>query len=113
MDFTRQNFPLAVELNAVRDGYQPFVDVPVAEDKPLPVAEVAAPPRKRIGNWREASPNLLTYVEERQPGTYSRRRALYRCECGALVEAYVGAVRAGNKKSCGCLKRRKAEVMGD
>lgn len=35
----------------------------------------------------------------------NRRKALYRCECGTELEAYVTNVNSGKSLSCGCLQR--------
>lgn len=35
-----------------------------------------------------------------------------RCSCGATTEAYGGSLRAGHKKSCGCLRREVAKAHG-
>lgn len=44
----------------------------------------------------------LVYIEER-PRKSNRRRALFQCDCGQIVEASVHDVRTGHTSSCGCL----------
>ena len=49
-------------------------------------------------------------IEGDAPSRGRTRRCRARCECGAVVEVDVRAVRSGNTKSCGCLKR---EVLAE
>lgn len=61
--------------------------------------------------------NLLTArreaTEEEATGNKdlvaSEKRWVFDCECGGTKVAQLSNVRSGNTKSCGCLRRRKAD----
>lgn len=47
-------------------------------------------------------PTLLSVL----PGRAKHKRAVYRCECGTDFVAFVGNVKRGTTRSCGCLRRK-------
>lgn len=45
-------------------------------------------------------------------GTTKHRMTLFRCECGSEVVRDEDAVKRGNTKSCGCLRRERSSTKG-
>lgn len=48
----------------------------------------------------------LELIAPAPPSRVGKRRALYRCLCGAMPTLQVGNVRSGNTRSCGCQHHR-------
>lgn len=42
------------------------------------------------------------YLQDTEYDKYKLRKAIFRCECGAIFTSTIHAVKTGNKKSCGC-----------
>ncbi len=60
---------------------------------------------KIIYSEYEQIPNTrLRYIEEAKKINTNRRRALFLCDCGNLIETDLHWVRFGNITSCGCFK---------
>lgn len=46
---------------------------------------------------------LLTIIDEVSGGSHAK--VLCECDCGVVTEAWIGSLRCGHTKSCGCLSR--------
>lgn len=67
---------------------------------------------KHAARWHQDLPEVgerfgrLVVVRHERPYT------ICKCDCGATVETLKYTLRAGNKKSCGCLARDQAQELG-
>jgi hypothetical protein len=53
--------------------------------------------------------HFLTYLRDAPSGRL--RKAVFLCDCGNEVVAYIGNVKRGNTKSCGCFRRENSATM--
>lgn len=65
----------------------------------------------------KAERNLLTFISQtsksgKKNGIRTQNRALYKCECGNIVERNMKSVQTGYTKSCGCLRGKGSITHG-
>lgn len=56
--------------------------------------------------------NKLTAVKRAGKDKTGRALWLCRCDCGNLITATITDLRAGRKKSCGCLRKERYNIVG-
>lgn len=54
----------------------------------------------------------LTVIEELQERKHNSRVYRCECECGNIIDVRKDMLKSGNTRSCGCLQREKARIIG-
>jgi hypothetical protein len=58
--------------------------------------------------------NFLTLIKEVEPhitsGGHVRRKCLFKCGCGNIIETQFSPVKNGNTQSCGCYSKKNASI---